>query len=90
MDHSMELIQSSFSFLKLVMKYMVSDWVESSKAYYLLRMCSAPLTVRQVAKGMTPRSLEIRVTVKSLDQQLALLQHEPAAMPSFEVLALLG
>ena len=33
MDRPMELIQSSFSFSESAMKYMVSDRVESSKAY---------------------------------------------------------
>ena len=68
MDRPMELIQSSFSFSESAMKYMVSDRVESSKAYCLLRVSSAPLTVRQVATGMTPCGLETRVTVESLNQ----------------------
>nr|KYP48685.1 hypothetical protein KK1_029571 [Cajanus cajan] len=40
----MELIQSSFSFSESAMKYMVSERVESSKAFGLLRTSSAPLT----------------------------------------------
>lgn len=69
MDRPMELIQSSFSFSESAMKYMVSERVESSKAFCLLSTSSAPLTVRQVATGMTPRGCEPRVTVDSLNQK---------------------
>ncbi|WVY94624.1 hypothetical protein V8G54_033712 [Vigna mungo] len=69
MERPMELIQSSFSFSESAMKYMVSERVESSNALGLLRMSSAPLTVRHVATGMTPRGREVRVTAESLNQK---------------------
>ncbi|KAE8732032.1 hypothetical protein F3Y22_tig00002237pilonHSYRG00027 [Hibiscus syriacus] len=50
------------------MKYIVSFLVESSKAYSLFRISSAPFTVKQVATGITPRGLGARVIVDSLDQ----------------------
>ncbi|KAK3228702.1 hypothetical protein Dsin_000583 [Dipteronia sinensis] len=64
----MELIQFSFSFSESAMKYIVSVLKLSSKAYCLLSTSSAPFTVRQDATGMTPRVLEARVTVDSLNQ----------------------
>lgn len=69
MERPMELIQSSFSFSESAMKYIVSVLVLSSKAYCLFNTSSAPLTVRQEATGITPRGLEARVTVDSLNQK---------------------
>ena len=43
MERPIELTQSSFSFSESTMKYMVSERVESSKAFGLLRMSSVPL-----------------------------------------------
>ncbi|ESW18548.1 hypothetical protein PHAVU_006G050500 [Phaseolus vulgaris] len=65
----MELIQSSFSFSESAMKYMVSEHVESSNAFGLLRMSSEPLTVRQLATETPPRGREARETVDSLNQK---------------------
>ncbi|CAL9187929.1 unnamed protein product [Musa hybrid cultivar] len=69
MERPMELIHSSFSFSESAMKYMVSPRVEISKAKARLRTSSAPLTVRQEATGMTPRGVDARVTVESLNQK---------------------
>ncbi|KAI4306450.1 hypothetical protein L6164_029725 [Bauhinia variegata] len=69
MDRPIELIQSSFSFSESAMKYMVSERVESSKAYCLLSTSSAPFTVRHDATGIAPRGLEERVTAESLNQK---------------------
>ncbi|KAL0915192.1 hypothetical protein M5K25_015593 [Dendrobium thyrsiflorum] len=68
MERPIELIHSSFSFSESAMKYIVSRWVESSKANCRLITSSAPLTVRHVATGMMPRGTEERLTTGSLNQ----------------------